>query len=1248
MPISPESVRMFLLARCVLVLGVWLATTMASLAQPSARLIVDQWRVEDGLPQNTVTSVAQDDQGYLWIATRKGLARFDGVQFRPMTRAGDFDIGNMRLTAVLPEASGALWVATYGHGVLHVVDGVATRYGAAEGVPHDVVWDLSRDRDGRVWLASSRGARYFDGRRWQAPSLPADLAEGGVNVVYQSRDKRLWFGTSHNGLISLHGTTVRRYATGEGLPATAATSVTEAPDGTIWIATPMGLASIHGDTVTAFGRDDGLPVERVLQVLVDRRGVLWAATHGGGLVRRDGGSFRSFGRRDGLSTDYLISLHQDRHGALWVGTLSGGLNRLAPAARELLDARSGLPPYPITTIYQHAQTRTFWVGTYGGGLVRIRDGQVQVYAESDGLPSTAITSVVGGPEDSVWVGTNGAGAFRFKDGRILDRLGAQVVGASVRTIEVDHAAGGAVWFGGNGLIRYEHGRWRRIGEADGLRSSEVRVIYALKDRIWVGTYGGGLQSIERDGRIVSWGERQGLTNPFVTSLHSDSVGTLWIGTYGGGLFRLRDGRADGVTTSDGLPEDVVFDILEDNGGRLWLTGTQGLAVVRMADVHARIDGRPELLSTSLYGRTEGVPGTDGTDGNQPLSWRAVDDRLWFATADGVVIFDPTEVADIPPAPTVYVDSLLVNKQRAGLPAAGGQIPGRNLDVQFSAPVLQGGRAVQYEYRLVGLDDRWVDAGTSRVASFTNLVPGEYRFEVRARALRGATPGPVRTLSIVVPAHMYETAWFQAAAATLVVLAVLGLVRMRVQRLHARQRQLQELVDESTAALRHEMRERERAERQRRVLDEQVLQARRLESLGVLAGGVAHDFNNLLVGVLGESSLALGELPADAPVRRHIERIEWAALRASDLTAQMLAYSGGGRFIVVSVGLESLVREALDLLGPVIPPAIHVSLAFPAELPPVAGDPSQLRQVVRNLLTNAVDAIGDRPGRISIAAGTRLVQPDDSVATLRPGLPAMAPGTHVWLSVQDDGVGMDAETQARVFDPFFTNKSKGRGLGLAAVLGIVRSHGGRIAVASQPALGSTFTVTLPADRREADAHVEARRPTGSARSDAPAATPSAVDGAAPPRLGQARPRHAPEPTAPGVLLVDDERLVRDVARTALRRAGHAVTDVPTGEDAVALFAESPDDFGLVVLDLTLPGIQGRAVMHALRTIRPAIPIVLTSGYTAEEAGDLTVAPRTTFLQKPWRPDQLVRSVAGLLPRATEADAGVTKPHATIAD
>jgi len=1100
-------------------------------AQPPTRLIVDTWRVEDGLPQNTVTDIAQDARGYLWVATRKGLARFDGAQFRPIGRIGDVDLSNVRLTAVLPDGDDAIWVGTYGHGVMRLRDGHVETFGAAQGVPHQVIWGLVRDRTGRIWLSTSAGARVFDGTRWQPPPLPSDLASDGVNAVYQSRDGLLWLATSRHGLLRVDGTQVRQYSVEEGLPSALVTAVAETPDGIIWAATPHGVARIVGKTVTTLTVADGMPVERILQVMADRQGVLWMATHGGGLVRYDGGVFQILRRADGLSTDYLISLFEDREGALWVGTLSGGLNRLASGARALLDRRAGLPSFPITTVYQDHRG-TYWIGTYGGGLVQIADGQVRRLSRAEGLPSDAITSIAAGPGTSLWVGTNGAGAFRLEGNRVIDHLEASVLGSPVRMIEF--AGGdGPVWFAGNGLIRYERGVVSRVPTAGGLGNNEVRVLHLDRHgHLWVATHGGGLSRIDRHGAIRTWGTRDGLTNLFLTSMHHDDAGTIWIGSYGGGLFRLRGDRLTQVTTRDGLPEDVIFDVMQDDIGRLWLTGTGGMCVVKIADVHSRMDGAGPLLSVTRYGRADGVPGTDGTDGNQPLSLLARDGRLWFATVDGVVIFDPNEIVDSVERPSAFVDDLFVNKHAVPVAAAARPLTGRTLDVGFSAPQLKAGGLVQYQYRLIGLDDTWVDNGSRRIASFTNLAPGTYRFEVRAAARPGATAGPVQAIELSVPARFYETTWFAVATAVSVILLAIGLAQARFTRMQRRQQALEVVIAQRTAVLRHEMSERARIDAEGRALDERMQETQRLDSLGLLAGGVAHDFNNLLVGVLSEASLALGELPPGTPARQHVERIERAAVRASELTTQMLAYSGRGRFIIVPVALEDLVRELTDLLASVLNRGITVTLDFPPDSPLIAGDPTQVRQVVE-------------------------------VA--------------------------------------------------------VRSHGGRVTVRSTPVEGTSFTLWFPASA-----------PVG-----APTPEVRAIGDQSP--VAEARP-------GAQVLVVDDERLVRDVASIALRRAGYAVRDVGSGEEALRLFEEAPRAYDAVVLDLTLPGIQGRGVLEAMRARRADIPILLTSGYTSHEAGDLTTAPATTFLQKPWRPDQLVATLEGLTGRAVRRDAGDTQPEA----
>ena len=373
--------------------------------------------------------------------------------------------------------------------------------------------------------------------------------------------------------------------------------------------------------------------------------------------------------------------------------------------------------------------------------------------------------------------------------------------------------------------------------------------------------------------------------------------------------------------------------------------------------------------------------------------------------------------------------------------------------------------------------------------------------------------------------------------------------------------------------------RERHER----FEAEVRDAQKLESLGVLAGGIAHDFNNLLVGVLSNASLALEALPRASAVHELVSNIERAAQRAADLTRQLLAYSGRGRLVVGPVDLSEVVREMADLLRTVVSKRARIVLDLGRGLPAIEGDATQLRQVVMNLITNASDALGDRDGTITLR--TRPSEPADvSSANVVFGVLPDA-SMLVTLEVTDDGSGMDEATWQRIFDPFFTTKFTGRGLGLSAAQGIVRGHHGVITLRSSPGAGTRFMVILPAGGR----------PT----------SPDATPVVPPVRLGHGR-----------ILVVDDDESVRTVLARMLRGRAFTVDLVENGQAALDLVRARPDGYAAVLLDLTMPVMNGRDTFEALSAMAPALPIVMMSGYSEEEMGTGgTRAPAGT-LPKPF--------------------------------
>lgn len=404
------------------------------------------------------------------------------------------------------------------------------------------------------------------------------------------------------------------------------------------------------------------------------------------------------------------------------------------------------------------------------------------------------------------------------------------------------------------------------------------------------------------------------------------------------------------------------------------------------------------------------------------------------------------------------------------------------------------------------------------------------------------------------------------------------------------------------AVARDITERRQAEQERRRLEAQIQHAQKLESLGVLAGGIAHDFNNLLVGILGHAGLAQMDLPPESPARGAIERIEMAAQRAADLARQMLAYSGRGRFIIEPLDLSALVEEMAHLLEVAISKKVMLRFDLSAGLPAVEADATQIRQVVMNLITNASDALEGMSGVVAVSTGA--MEADRAYLSETYLDEDLQEGYFAYIEVTDTGAGMDRETVAKIFDPFFTTKFAGRGLGLAAVLGIVRGHAGALKVTSTPGKGTTFRVLLPCG------HDGGR----------------AVEGG----IGGESMREPQQRGSGTILVADDEEVVRTVAKMTLEKSGFTVVTARDGEEAVAVFRDHVDEVVAVLLDMTMPRLSGEEAFREMRRIRADVPVLLSSGYNQQEAiGRFAGEGLAGFVQKPYRPQDLIDKVRSVL-------------------
>jgi PAS domain S-box-containing protein len=393
---------------------------------------------------------------------------------------------------------------------------------------------------------------------------------------------------------------------------------------------------------------------------------------------------------------------------------------------------------------------------------------------------------------------------------------------------------------------------------------------------------------------------------------------------------------------------------------------------------------------------------------------------------------------------------------------------------------------------------------------------------------------------------------------------------------------------------HDVTDRVAADRHRGVLENKLLDAQKLESLGILAGGIAHDFNNLLTGILGNVSLMRLELPVSSALRDHVDQIESVTIRAADLCRQLLAYSGKGRFVVQPLDTSEVVRQTAQLLKLSIGKNATLRLDLADNLPLVEADAMQLRQVVMNLVLNAAEALGERAGNISIVTGVLQAEGDYLRSTFL--APELSEGSYVFLEVSDNGCGMGAETQAKIFDPFFSTKFTGRGLGLSAVLGIVRGHKGAIKVYSELGRGTTLKLLFP---------------TAVARAQAVRAPPVLE------RRGT-------------VLVVDDEEVVRGVAARILGSYGFDVILASDGREGVERFRERHQEISVVLMDLTMPTLDGVDAFREIRALNDSVPVLLMSGYNEQDAVTRFAGKGLAgFVQKPFTVEMLRERLLSVL-------------------
>jgi PAS domain S-box-containing protein len=1280
-------------------LALWLAlaihTPMACRA--AERYVFDIFDQERGLGDATITRLALDRHGALWVGTEGGLYRYDGHRFVAFT-VND-GLPSNKITTIHEGPDGTLWVGTLEG--LAWRDGAGFRKAANEALRVYINPNaIASDRTGTVYVATRRGIVLTSapghGMDPQVSFLPwpASIAEHRSSDVYAVSPNELWFDCA-TAICRWNGKDTRVWGPDAGVPAHKWDFFIKDESGNLWARNRDSLIELPSgaDHFQTVGPDVPGPISIPPGLSMDQRGrILVTSNRGLAIGGRDG--WRYVSEKNGLPTNLLTAAIQDSEGSMWLGTYGAGLVRWAGYdSWRGFTQMDGLPSSYLTSVLDDPPSG-MWVGTTGGlGHGKFSNG-AWTWSEISIPGTTWVTHLMRAKDGALWMITDHHYLTRYDPvSHAVQRLGP--LGNGPFHIRVDEV--GRLWIADSGGILVGPAA-SRLENFERMRPSNANpattYTYTLEDAkgdLWVGSMAGLYRKSQ--GKWFHYDTSNGLSALRIWDLALSPEGDLWV-AYSDlvGMDRVRvigeTVQVEKFNHSKGLPDDHVNSIGFDHTGQMWVLNDHGVALRR---------GNAWLQ----LGRADGLIASDTA---ADAFADAHDGAVWVGTSRGLSRYEQpkTDEAQVDPHRVVFSEIRVGNQSIDPALERVSEVRPQTFEAKFSAMLLAHAADVQYRYRFVGLDDRWQETVRPEVR-LDYPSAGRYRLEVQARRAVDPWKGPTTTLALEVRPRWYETWMFRGALLALLC-AVLWLAeRFRQRKAEAARHILERTVDQRTAELREseerfrhmadnapvmiwlsgpdkvftffnktrlefsghalasdlkggwvegvhqddlnrctaaftsayetrhsfvtEFRRRRADGEYRWVLckgvprfthggefsgfigsevdvtdvkraEQEVVSRQKLESLSVLTAGIAHDFNNLLGSIVADAELAGSDLDERLAPHEELDRIKAVAVRASEIVRELMVYSGQDRAVFEPVDLSKVVGEMTELLKVSIPKNAMLKTDLAVNLPLIMGSAPQIRQIVMNLIINAAEAIGTKEGVIRISTSSLLGAPPGISSDS--GSPA---NEFLRLAVTDTGGGMTDEQKARIFDPFFSTKFAGRGLGLAVVQGIVRAHGGEIHVMTRLGEGATFQIFFPrtplAERRDCAPKLPARR-------------------------------NPDDRTVGTVLLVEDEVLLRLPLAKMLRRHGLSVIEAPDGLSAIERFREKQDSIDLILLDLTIGGCPSADVLAEATRIQPAIKVILMSAYSREMVPKSLDVPQVlSFIRKPFQANEMIQLLQSAL-------------------
>jgi ligand-binding sensor domain-containing protein/signal transduction histidine kinase len=747
-------------------------------------VVTQSWGIDQGLPTTGVTAITRTRDGYLWVGTRSGLARFDGVRFHSYGfRDG---LRSITIRALLEDQRGQLWIGTAGGGLSRLENGRFTTLTVRDGLPSDTVVTLAEDRAGQIWIGTGRGLAIWRDGRLSPPDDNSRLGQLPITRLLCDRDGTMWVAAFRAGIFRFQdGKWLELEGEAERQGLRVCQALYEDRKGRIWAGTD-GPSLFRRDPRSATNPTPGWQLFRVPaaeaftyveSIQEDAAGNIWPSLSAGAPVYFACGEGDPLPVRTRFGSSQILWYFADSDGSLW-GADDRGLLRLPRAQVEHYGMEQGLATRGASAVLEIGPGRA-WVGAFGGGLFQFESGRFQRV-----LPDPAfqryyyINALCQARDGTCWVGT-GHGLHQFRDGKRIagEEFRASFEGDNVFAILEDRDAG--IWVGtGSGRLW----RWQAGKLTQDQPSSVKHAIMALAQEkdgtLWIGTSGGGLYRRAGD-TITRLGMEDGLVSEDISSLFIDSEDRLWIGTHGGGLSWRHRGRLVNCTRREGLPDDNVWQIIDDEAGHLWLGTSGGIVRLVKSDLDEFAAGRRRRVEAMALGRTDGIPDAACMRG---MAARGRLGGIGFPTADGIVLVRPSTF-DIPePPPRVKIEEVGVAgtlRDTSGAIHVGKDEP-RRLEIRYTALGISAPEQALFRYRLHGLETEWTEAGRERLAVYNQLPPGTYTFQVNACNRGGVWSESGASLTVVVAPRFWETWTFRALMILLAVVLTAGIVARILQ------------------------------------------------------------------------------------------------------------------------------------------------------------------------------------------------------------------------------------------------------------------------------------------------------------------------------------------------------------------------------------------------------------------------------------------------------------------------------------